>query len=131
MRRLILLLAVVACAAAAVPLRGTLVQQPGSAPAIRTSAGTLVSLDGDPETLAVLRDDRLARADLELLGDFQGAARFTIGPFYNSKSMFVHQDGKVYTVSYWCPVCSIRTYTPGKCMCCQEETHLDLQEYKP
>ena len=44
--------------------------------------------------------------------------------------MLVHRDGKKYTISYWCPVCSIRTYTPGKCMCCQEETHLDLEEVK-
>ena len=31
-------------------------------------------------------------------------------------------------VSYWCEVCSIRTFTPGVCMCCQDETAVDLKE---
>jgi hypothetical protein len=130
MRRLILLVLAVLCAATAAPLRGRLVQDPGGTPAIKTSAGAMVAIEGDPESMAVLRDDRLAGAYMELLGEFKGAARFAVGSFYTSKSMFVHKDGKVYTISYWCPICSLRTYTPGKCMCCQEETHLDLQEHK-
>jgi hypothetical protein len=31
-------------------------------------------------------------------------------------------------VTYWCEVCAIRTYTPGECMCCQENTELDLRD---
>lgn len=91
----------------------------------------MVGVAGEPETLAVLNDDRLKGADLELLGTFAAPDRFTVGSFYTSKSMIVHKDGKRYTISYWCPVCSIRTYTPGKCMCCQQETHLELEELKP
>lgn len=109
-------------------LRGKLVQGEDKHPAIEAAVGKLVALAGEPETMAVLNDARMAGADLELLGHFKSPGVFVVGPFYSSKSMFVHKDGKRYTISYWCPVCSIRTYTPGKCMCCQEQTHLDLEE---
>jgi hypothetical protein len=29
-------------------------------------------------------------------------------------------------VSYWCDICTIRSYTPGPCVCCQKDTTLDL-----
>ena len=109
-------------------LRGKLVESADKQPAIETAAHKLVAVSGEPETMVVLKDARLAGADLELLGQFKSSGLFVVGPFYTSKSMFVHKGGKKYTISYWCPVCSIRTYTPGKCMCCQEETHLDLEE---
>jgi hypothetical protein len=111
-------------------LRGKLFQAEGKPPAIEVDASKRVALDGEPETMAVLNDHRLAGEDLELRGDFKTPALFVVGSFYTSKSMIVHKDGKKYTISYWCPVCSIRTYTPGKCMCCQQETHLDLEELK-
>lgn len=112
----------------AATLRGKLVESADKQPAVETAAHKLVAVTGEPETMAVLKDARLAGADLELLGQFKSPGLFVVGPFYTSKSMFVHKNGKKYTISYWCPVCSIRTYTPGKCMCCQEETHLDLEE---
>lgn len=128
---LVLLAVVCAAAEAQASLRGKLVQHEGKPPAIETAEHKLISVDGEPETLAVLKDERLAGADMELLGRYAAPDRFVVGPFYTSKSMIVHKDGKRYTISYWCPVCSIRTYTPGKCMCCQQETHLDLEELKP
>ncbi len=112
-------------------VRGKLVQQEGKAPAIETAAHGLVTAEGEPETLAVLNDQRLAGFDIGLMGHFDGRSRFLVGPFYTSTSIIVHKDGKRYTVSYWCPVCSIRAYTPGKCVCCQQETQVDLQEIKP
>jgi hypothetical protein len=131
-RWVLLTIAVAACFATEprVSLRGTLVQHDGQ-PAIETAGHKLVVAQGEPETLAVLNDKRLAGADVELLGNYAGPGHFEVGPFYTSTSIIVHKDGKRYTVSYWCPVCSIRAYTPGKCVCCQRETHLDLQEIKP
>jgi len=110
----------------AASLRGTLVRAEGKPPAIETAVGKRVTAEGEPETAAVLNDSRLAGAEMELLGQFKGPELFIVGSFYTTNSMFVLRDGKRYTISYWCPVCSIRTHTPGKCMCCQEETHLDL-----
>jgi hypothetical protein len=110
-------------------LRGKLVQRDGT-PYLETG-GKLVALEGEPESLEVLRDARLNGADLEVIGHSAAPGKFTVGPFFESKSMFVHKDGKKYTISYWCEVCSIRTYTPGLCMCCRDETELSLQEFKP
>jgi hypothetical protein len=111
-------------------VRGNLVQASGKPPALQIRDGS-VTLEGEPETLAVLGDERLAGADMELRGHRLSRDRFRIGPFFESKSMFVHRNGKTYTISYWCEICSIRTYTPGKCMCCQQETHITFQEYPP
>ncbi len=129
---LLLLLAAGLCGAAApqASLHGKLVQQEGKPPGVDPGGHKLVYVEGEPETLAVLGDQRLAGSEVELAGQFKDPEHFAVGPFYASKSIFVWKDGKKHTVSYWCPVCSIRAYTPGKCVCCQQETHLDLQEVK-
>jgi hypothetical protein len=64
---------------------------------------------------------------MEANGHFSGPAQFIVDPIH-TKALFVYHDGKRHTISYWCKVCSIRTYSPGPCMCCQEYTALDLQE---
>ena len=110
-------------------LRGKLV--PGTQPAVQTADGKLVRLDGEPDSMKVLGDSRLAGADMELTGQSAGAGHFRVAPFHKAESLLVHKNGKKYTISYWCEVCSIRSYTPGKCACCQAETALSLQEYKP
>jgi hypothetical protein len=61
----------------------------------------------------VLNDKRLAGFDLEAKGRFTGP---------------VHKDGHVKVITYWCDVCSIRTYTPGPCRCGQKEPLLDLRD---
>jgi hypothetical protein len=114
----------------AATLRGKPIESEGRPPAIESAGNRRVAVQGDPETMAVLGDARLAGAELELLGEFKTPVLFVVGPFYSSKSVFVHKDGKKYTIGYWCPICSIRAYTPGKCVCCQRETHLDLEEVK-
>jgi hypothetical protein len=127
-----MLAAVMVCLAAPeTTLRGKLTQAPGKKPALALSGGKLIGLDGDKETVGILNDKRLAGADLEIYGHFTAPDQFLIEPYTSKDSIYVHKDGKKYTISYWCPVCSIRTYTPGKCMCCQQETHLDLQEVQP
>jgi hypothetical protein len=98
-----------------------------SEPALKTADGTLIRLTGDKDTLGVLNDERMAGVDLEVEGLFKSSGLFEVGPIY-TKSMHVYKDGKRLSISYWCSVCSIRTYTPGKCWCCQAETDLDLRE---
>jgi hypothetical protein len=109
-------------------LRGKLVQPEGKLPALETGSGKLVPLDGDKDSLRVLRDQRLAGADLEVKGR-QKDGRFLVDPIH-TKAMRVHRDGKVLAITYWCDTCAIRTYTPGICWCCQAETDLDLREEK-
>ena len=108
-------------------IRGTLVQRAGQPPAIETSDHHIISLDGDQPTKGVLNDKRLAGFDLEAKGRFTAPDRFLVDPIH-TKAMFVHKDGHVKVITYWCDVCSIRTYTPGPCWCCQKETLLDLRD---
>jgi hypothetical protein len=74
----------------------------------------------------VLHDQRLAGADLEVLGH-QDGERFVVDPIH-TKAMHVHRGGKRLNITYWCDTCAIRFYTPGICWCCQQETELDLRE---
>ena len=110
---------------AATTIRGKLTQQ-DSKPAIVISDHQIAPLDGDGPTRGILNDKRLAGADLEAAGHFAGAV-FMVDPIH-TKALHVHKDGKRLTISYWCDTCSIRTYTPGICWCCQEETELDLRD---
>jgi hypothetical protein len=112
-------------------LRGRLVQKPGKKAFLETADRGLIALEGDQETSGVINDPRLAGAELEITGRFTAESRFAIDPYTSKHSVFLHKGGKTYTISYWCEVCAIRTYSPGKCMCCQEETELDLQEVQP
>ena len=106
-------------------VRGKLTLQDGK-PALKTAAGAAVVLDGDDATRGVLNDQRLQGSDIEAAGRYSNTKVFVVNPIH-TKALYVYHDGKRHTISYWCKVCSIRTYSPGPCMCCQEDTELDLQ----
>jgi hypothetical protein len=106
-------------------VRGKLIVGPGDAPALRTTDGRTINLSGDEPTMAVLRDPRLAGSDFEAHGHADGPSQFSIDKIH-TRSLFTYQDGKKLMVTYWCDVCYIRTFSPGKCWCCQEPTRLDL-----
>jgi hypothetical protein len=115
---------------AAMSIRGKLIRTPDSKPALDVPRRGLIPLDGDGPTLGVLKDPRLSGVELEALGRFKAEKLFEIGPIH-TRSMFVHRDGRRLFISYWCELCSIRTYTPGICWCCQQDTALDLREKDP
>jgi hypothetical protein len=104
-------------------LRGTLKKSARLA----APGGREIILEGDTETSAVLRDSRLLGLELEAVGEWADAGRFRVEPVHE-RGLFVVRNGKPLVITYWCEVCSIRTYSPGKCMCCQEETQLDLRD---
>ena len=108
-------------------IKGTLVQRPGKPPAIETADHHVISLEGDEPTQSVLQDKRLAGFDLEVRGHFTAPDQFQVDPFH-TQAMFVHRGGHIKVITYWCDTCSIRTYTPGPCWCCQKETILDLRD---
>lgn len=127
-RKVLLLLAAAAVAPGAdspESLVGTL-EFEGGRPVLKTPAGALIRLEGDAPTRSVLADPRLHGRRLEVLGKLQAPDRFEVGPIH-LKSMYVVEGNRRLLISYWCDVCAIRTYTPGKCQCCQEETALDLR----
>ena len=108
-------------------LRGKLVLGNGKPPAVETADHKRVILDGDEPTRQVLGDRRLNGFEVEAKGRFTAADRFLIDPIH-TRSMLVRQDGKLRMVTYWCDICSIRSFTPGPCVCCQRETTLDLRD---
>lgn len=108
-------------------VRGQLVA--GPPPAIVTTDGRSIRIDGDNDVRGVVRDVRMLGSDFEVEGRFLDAETFEAAPIHN-RPLFVHKNGKRLYVTYWCDVCAIRTYTPGICWCCQENTELDLRERK-
>ena len=89
--------------------------------------GAAIPLRGDAPTMQVLADDRLNGVDLQISGQRNASGAIDIGPIH-TRAMKVLRDGKALLITYWCEVCSIRTYAPGICVCCQDETALDLRE---
>ena len=115
---------------AAVPglsTRGKLTRSADNKAVLELPGHKLIYLEGDEPTMGVLGDQRLWGTDFEAVGHFNTPDRFEIDAIHN-RAMFVHKDGKRLSISYWCEVCYIRTYTPGICVCCQKYTDLDLQE---
>jgi len=114
---------------AAVPglsIRGKLTRS-GDKPALELNDRKVVTLEGDQPTMGVLNDQRVLGTDFEVVGHFNAPDRFEVDPI-QTRAMFVHKDGKRLTITYWCDVCYIRTYTPGICVCCQKYTDLELRE---
>ena len=111
----------------ATTIEGKLVVRQGQPSALATQAHGTVTLDADPETQKVLHDKRLDGAELKARGRFTAPARFTVDPIH-TKAMLVRKDGRLKLITYWCEICSIRTYSPGECWCCQRETTLDLRD---
>ncbi len=129
-RMFLLMFPAAACFAdgpAKISVRGRLTQPNGQAPALETSDRKMIALDGDEPTRGILKDKRLAGADMEATGHFANPNEFIVDPIHTT-ALHVYKDGKRFKISYWCSTCSIRTYTPGPCWCCQQETELDLQD---
>jgi hypothetical protein len=108
-------------------VKGKLIQRKDAPSILRTDDGGEIILSGDDETQKVLHDPRIDGLTLEAIGHFTAPGRFTVEPIYE-KNMFVLKDGKRLRITYWCDICSIRTYAPGNCVCCQKWTDLDLRD---
>jgi hypothetical protein len=122
-----LVAAPLSAATSADSIRGKLTRSPDGKPALRVD-NQLISLAGDEDTTKVIEDSRLAGDDFEVVGHYESPDHFQIDPI-TSRAMFVHKDDKRLLITYWCDVCYIRTYSPGKCVCCQKYTDLDLRAH--
>jgi hypothetical protein len=114
-----------AWAAGQTTIRGRLTA--GPTPAVTTADGVPVILSGDALTMKVLADSRLNGSELEITGESTNGSQFRVGPIHTN-ALRVRKDGKGLLITYWCETCAIRTFAPGPCMCCQEESALDLRE---
>lgn len=94
---------------------------------LRLASGQALEVECDDPTRKVLDDGRLQGRDFEVAGRKLEGARFRIDPIH-TRSLFLRENGKRMMVTYWCDICYIRTYSPGVCWCCQENTVLDPRE---
>ena len=104
-------------------IRGRLIQQDGQA--YLQAGERQIRVFGDEPTNKILNDARLNGRVFEANGHASGLDAFTINPI-ETRPMVVVDGANRSRVTYYCDVCSIRTYSPGPCMCCQAETRLDL-----
>jgi hypothetical protein len=130
MRFCLCLFAVAALCLAADPgqsaiVRGKIIVKDGQPTVLETTDHKLVKLDGDDQTKKVLADPRINGFEAQAKGHFAAPDRFVIGPSH-THPMLVKKDGHLKLVSYWCDICTIRSYAPGPCACCQKDTALDL-----
>ena len=110
---------------AAETLTGKLVIVSGQAPALEVKGRATVRLDGDETMRQILGDTRLNGLEVEAKGTMASPGRFYLEP-YHMTPLLVRQNGKLKRITYWCETCHIRAYVPGPCVCCYEETELDL-----
>jgi hypothetical protein len=106
-------------------LHGKLIVEAGRPAAVETPDHKLIRLDGDAPTRKVLADTRLNGFEIQGKGHFTGPGQFLLDPMH-TRSLLVNKNGHLKMITYWCSTCSIRAYTPGPCVCCQQETVLDL-----
>jgi hypothetical protein len=83
-----------------------------------TNEGKKYKVAGDSISNAQLRDPLLIDREWELAGTMQPDGHLEI------VKLFTIKDGKRYRVTYFCEICNITTYEPGRCMCCQGPTDL-------
>jgi hypothetical protein len=93
---------------------------------LTTPQGKKITLTGDDPTKLVLNDKRLNGMDVEVVGVRQGDG-FSINPIH-LRGVWVYRGGERLMVTYWCDICYIRTYSPGECWCCQEDTRFDPKD---
>jgi len=123
-RSLLLFLPALHAEAPKTALRGKLV--PG---AIEQDGGKRVTLAGEDDALAVCNDPRVIGSDFEAEGKMRADGVFEVAPMWQAP-LFVYKGGKRLFVTYWCDVCAIRTYTPGICWCCREDTAYEPRDRK-
>jgi hypothetical protein len=108
-------------------IKGKLIQHKDAPSTLRADDGQEITLSGDDDMQKVLHDPRIDGLTLEAIGHFTAPSQFMVEPIYE-KNMFVLKSGKRLRITYWCDICSIRTYAPGNCVCCQKWTDLDLRD---
>ncbi len=96
---------------------GRLVVEPGK-PAAVEMEGKSVPLTSERKSIRdTLQDARISGKRLKLIGRQRPDGSFEVDEFY-----VVRPDGSLYRLVYFCDVCNITRFGPGKCECCQQPT---------
>jgi len=123
----ILAAAFLGAAAETQTLDGNLVIAEGQAPLLEMAGHKLIHLDGDETTRSVLTDVRLNGFTVQAKGHFTAPDKFLIDPSH-TRSMLVRQEGRLKMITYWCEVCHIRAYTPGRACAATAKPRWNLRD---
>jgi hypothetical protein len=80
--------------------------------ALVSSAGKVYPLVKDDGSRMFFKDARLLNRPMRLIG------RLVAGDFLQVVQVHSVIKGQLHEVDYWCDICSIRAFEPGKCACC-------------
>ncbi len=109
-------------------VRGKLTVREGKPSSVETPEHQSIELEGDESSAKVLGDRRLNGFEIEAKGKFSTPGRFTLNPSHLRPLLVRDKKGDLKLVTYWCEICSIRSFTPGPCACCQRNTEVDLRD---
>ena len=79
----------------------------------------------DEYTSAVVGDNRIHGWELRVEGRWKGADTVQV------ERLFSVRDGRLHKVTYYCHICNITSYKPGRCDCCQEPTEVREVPHDP
>ncbi|MBI1352890.1 MAG: hypothetical protein GC160_00990 [Acidobacteria bacterium] len=87
-------------------------------PRLRDESGKVWTLAVETDAFHTLHDPKLADRTWEFVGVPQAGGSFDV------HKLFTIKDGERFQVTYYCEICHIVSYRPGRCMCCQEPVEL-------
>ena len=107
-----------------VVLTGRLAHQ-GGRPVLEVKDKTYRLVSPNEYPSAVLGDDRILGWELRVEGRWKGEDTFQV------EQLFSVRDGRLHKVTYYCHICNITSYKPGRCDCCQEPTEVHEVPHDP
>ena len=85
---------------------------------LKSDDGEVWNLVVETDAFHALHDPKLADRTWEFVGNPLEGDKFEV------RKLFTIKDGKRFNVTYYCEICHIVSYRPGRCMCCQEDVEL-------
>jgi len=85
----------------------------------KTADGRLITLLRTRNSEALFADARLREKELILKGPFNATTGGMEAIVFRSV-----KGGVAHSLFYWCDICTIRSITPGECVCCREPVEL-------
>ncbi len=98
-------------------ITGRLAHQ-GKIPVLKVKDKSYRLTASDDYVNAILQEERVVGREMRLEGRWKNAEAFEVD------RLFSVRDGKLYKVVYFCDVCNITSYKPGRCDCCQQPTEV-------
>ena len=91
-----------------------------------TTSGDIHPILKDERSRGYFMDNRLRGRSMEL-----HVYKYPKLPYVRLIDAFSFKEGRKHKVDYWCTICSISTFEPGPCPCCQDDIELRERRADP